>query len=89
MKNLIGFKDKLYWREAAGKFHCFTRGEHRQPIYVTLCGCHVRRWIGGQSCSRPKAVLRCAECDVLEMRRRGWDESGPESTYTPRLSRSS
>ena len=33
---------------------------------------------GGQSIDRPAAVKRCAKCDGLEMKRRGWDESGPE-----------
>jgi hypothetical protein len=34
--------------------------------------------IGGQQCARPPAVLRCARCDILEMKRRGVEESMPE-----------
>jgi|WetSurMetagenome_2_1015567.scaffolds.fasta_scaffold1104915_1 hypothetical protein len=81
MPALSGFRDKLYWRlmPVDGLWHCFTRGYHRTNVYASLCGNHIRAYSGGQSCSRPKAVLRCRDCDVLEMRRRGWSESGPES----------
>jgi len=76
-----GLSDKLYWREeTAYKWHCFKKtGFRGHPRYLSLCEKDCRYWIGGQSCRRPAAVLRCAICDGLEMKRRGWQESGPES----------
>ena len=80
VRQMIGFKDKLYWRFVGddNRWHSFTRGYDRS-VYPSLCARYLRTTSGGQKCSRPKAVLRCADCDKLEMRRRGWAESGPES----------
>jgi len=79
----IGFTDKLFWRQPTkygGQSHCFKR-VHPGPKYQSLC----RRWdldrSGGQRCARPPAMLRCALCDVAEMKRRGWEESGPVSPH--------
>lgn len=71
-----GFRDKLYWRFSRHEIaHCFKK--QQGGGYGSLCG---RMWIpkskGGET-ARPAAIYRCARCDVAEMRRRGWDESGP------------
>jgi hypothetical protein len=77
-----GLTDKLYWREIDGRHHCFKR--HREGGYVSLCGNRAIPRSGGQAIARPKAVLRCAACDVREMARRGSDESMPATTDTRR-----
>jgi hypothetical protein len=71
-----GFTDKLYWRERSGTWHCFTRSTGGG--YVSLCERFRLSNSGGQSVDRPAAIKRCGLCDGLEMKRRGWDESGPE-----------
>lgn len=88
---LSGLKDKLYWRETHDGWHCFEqrrasvlsfRGKRRatfRTAYVSLCGRHERERSDGQQCRRPEAWRRCRECDVREMKRRGWEESGPVS----------
>lgn len=85
----IGLADKLYWRPVGPVpeprvqvWHCFKklRGKKgEKDLWGSLCGDHVRTKSGGQSCQRPRVVLRCARCDGAEMKRRGWEESGPES----------
>lgn len=70
-----GFSDKLYWRVFCRVWHCFKKVEGGG--YISLCGAWELQKSSGQSCSRPAAVLRCAPCDVREMERRGWTESGP------------
>jgi hypothetical protein len=75
-----GFNDKLYWRQVEDIFHCFSASGREPPRFRSLCGEQARRQIGGgQHCARPIAVRRCARCDVLEMKRRGWSESGDPS----------
>ncbi len=73
-----GLQDKLFWRRVTtGLFHCFKKAS--SGGYVSLCGqFHLAR-CGGQSITRPPAMMRCARCDIAEMRRRGWDQSGPET----------
>ena len=71
----IGLTDKLYWRN----HHCLVRAPSRQYRYVSLCGRAEQYVIGGQECRRPPVHERCAICDGLEMKRRGWSESGPAS----------
>lgn len=89
---LSGFRDKLYWRRvsefdasdrlhARANWHCFKKtkvGSGRSKL-VSLCQRHEIERSGGQAITRPIAVLRCALCDAFEMKRRGWDESGPET----------
>lgn len=87
-RSLAGLRDKLYWRHvwATGDFCCFKRTTEkrgRQIVLVSLCGRHERIRSGGQASRRPESILRCARCDIAEMKRRGWDESGP--TLEPRI----
>lgn len=71
-----GFTDKVYWRQVSTfMFCCFKKcGDDG---YQSLCGNRHRDRSGGQSASRPEAIFRCAMCDIEEMKRRGWEESGP------------
>ena len=73
-----GFTDKLFWRFGNGVAHCFKHeAEARPRSWISLC---QRRRIfrsGGQKVARPDAMMRCSLCDIREMARRGWDESGP------------
>lgn len=76
-----GLTDKLYWRETRpGFWHCFKATGLRTPRYEALCGREELYWVGGQDCRRPNPLKRCGVCDGLEMKRRGWVESGPESS---------
>lgn len=81
-KALSGLRDKLYWRyvEDDAQYHCFKRTDERrggQIVLIALCHRFERVRSGGGSCRRPEPVFRCALCDGREMKRRGWDESGP------------
>jgi hypothetical protein len=78
---LSGFRDKLYWRPAyGGLWHCFKKLPHAQGGgYTSLCHQVERARSGGQSICRPPAYMRCAQCDGVEMKRRGWEESGSET----------
>lgn len=73
-----GLVDKTHWRfdGAPNHAHCFVRVGRE---YVSLCRRLALRRIGGQRCLRPAAVLRCAACDLAEMKLRGVSESMPES----------
>lgn len=77
-----GLRDKLYWRPGLSvwhRWHCFKKAS--DGAYVSLCDHSIaREKSAGQGLHRPPAALRCARCDALEMKRRGWDESGPESS---------
>lgn len=74
----IGLTDKLYWRPSLnGRFHCFKK--MKGGGFVSLCGRLERKRSGGQQCRRPIPLRRCGACDGHEMKRRGWDESGPTS----------
>jgi hypothetical protein len=73
-----GLTDKLYWRKARGKWHCFKKLAQVRG-YVSLCQHQEIAMVRGQQISRPEARLRCGLCDGLEMLRRGWDGSGPVS----------
>lgn len=79
-----GFTDKLFWRSiprlSPDTAHCFKKSDGHG--WVSLCGRWVTKRIGGQACSRPRPELRCGLCDGLEMERRGWDESGPDTLRT-------
>jgi hypothetical protein len=82
---LSGLRDKLYWRKAYpnAPAHCFKKiRQTKYPMrrqFQSLCGQHDLYGVGVQKCRRPPAIQRCAQCDVAEMKRRGWEESGPES----------
>lgn len=84
---LSGLRDKLYWRrpDPMGMAHCFKRVRHaratnkREPKFRSLCGEAWMYGVGTQKCQRPSPLKRCTQCDVAEMKRRGWEESGPES----------
>lgn len=73
---LSGLRDKLYWRPTLAGWHCYKSSA--AGGYVSLCGRYTSARSGGQGCARPPAFMRCARCDVSEIERRGWDESGPE-----------
>jgi hypothetical protein len=73
--NPKGLTDKLYWREQQGTWHCFKK--HQCGGFVSLCDGLTRSLSGGQAARRPEPVLRCGRCDGEEMKRRGWEESGP------------
>lgn len=79
-----GLADKLYWRPISGgvsyMWHCFRKV--RNGGYVSLCGFFKKDRSDGQDVRRPRAEIRCARCDVAEMARRGWAESGPQTTET-------
>lgn len=74
---LSGFQDKLYWRQSSpGKrWHCFKKAEGGG--YVSLCDEVEIKRSGGQAITRPDPWARCPICDGLEVKRRGWEESGP------------
>lgn len=82
-----GLIDKLYWRLVPGdmEYHCFKRlaGKIKgQRAFGSLCGRReIPRSYGGDT-RRPPPHMRCSQCDSLEMRRRGADESMPE-TFDP------
>lgn len=77
-----GLTDKLYWRRAAGRWHCFKRTKWR-GCFKALCNPDINiTKVGGQDIRRPIPLLRCARCDGREMKRRGWEESGPETVGT-------
>jgi hypothetical protein len=73
-----GLIEKLYWRNARGEWHCFTKLPQVRG-YVSLCQRREIGFVRGQQIARPEAPLRCDVCDGLEMARRGWDGSGPAS----------
>jgi len=72
-----GLKDKLYWRPVvvSGLWCCFKKSADAKFGFVSLCGGYGRARSGGQQCARPPAILRCARCDVAEMKRRDKEES--------------
>lgn len=73
----IGFADKLYWRRMGrAQWHCFKKVEG--GWFQSLCGKEHIPVSLGQKILRPIAELRCALCDIAEMKRRGWEASGPE-----------
>lgn len=74
MSTSKGFTDKLYWREAAGLFHCFKKQDSH--TFLSLCARFTLTRVHSQAIQRPKAEVRCPLCDGKEMQRRGWDESG-------------
>jgi len=75
----IGLRDKLYWRgpDERGLYHCYKKTGPQQ--FVALCRLPEKELVkvGGQACRRPPVLKRCSRCDVAEMKRRGWEESGP------------
>lgn len=79
----IGLRDKHYWRPGMGtRRHCFVKVFSEttgRPFFESLCGQASRRGVGTQAVARPMPELRCARCDIEEMRLRGWNESGPET----------
>jgi len=79
---LSGLKDKLYWRrlDPFGPVHCFKKVKSTPGCrFLSLCGYESLMGIGVQKCRRPPVMQRCGICDGKEMKRRGWEESGPES----------
>lgn len=75
------FALKLKWRRIAGhvNYHCFGRADHRPKRYISLCGSITIKQAYGAECDRPIAMLRCAECDIEEMKLLGLDESAEPS----------
>lgn len=73
---------RIYWRRIGYLWHGFrrTRDGGVAP-FRSLCGQRALTRIGSQDVMRPAPVLRCSQCDVEEMRLRGWDESGPEEAH--------
>ena len=84
---LSGLRDKLYWRKLkSGLWCCFKKASGG---YISLCECAPeipKGKLGGQDCRRPAPIRRHARCDVLEMKRRGWSESGPTLHPKPKTS---
>lgn len=82
---MIGLQDKLYWRMSrhTGKWHCFKRYDlRRRTVWRALCCPEITIMrLEGQDIRRPIPLLRCAACDGAEMKRRGWEESGPETVH--------
>lgn len=74
---LKGLTDKLYWRRSGASYCCFKKADGGG--YVSLCQKSDRHRSGGQACARPPAYMRCAQCDIREMKRRGVEESMPHS----------
>lgn len=73
-----GLRDKLYWRPVAGGlWHCFKKLQGGG--YISLCERHESPRSGGQCIGRPPVHMRCGQCDVAEINRRGKDESLPEA----------
>lgn len=72
-----GFADKLYWRQVEGIWHCFKK--RHDGTFQSLCDRYTRKRSGGQQCSRPPVLRRCALCDSKEIQRRDREESLPES----------
>lgn len=73
---LSGLSDKLYWRASpVGLFHCFKK-QHGGG-FRSLCGDWTLERSGGGAMHRPPVYQRCARCDGEEIKRRGWEESGP------------
>lgn len=72
-RQLMGLRDKLFWRKVGGRVHCFKRLEGGG--YESLCNRERIRRSGGQGCGRPPPMLRCGRCDGEEMLRRDRDES--------------
>jgi hypothetical protein len=70
--------DHLYWRKARGQWHCFKKIAQVRG-YVSLCQRQEIAMVHGREISRPEVALRCGVCDRLEMERRGWEGSGPDS----------
>jgi hypothetical protein len=73
-----GLRDKLYWRPISGRWHCFKKLD--VSGWASLCASeYVLGSSGGQSVSRPPPMLRCGQCDGQEIKRRGVEQSMPES----------
>lgn len=75
---LLFQKHKPKWRQnRGGMFCCYVRMGN---VYESLCG---RAWpkgkLIGATCDRPRCLLRCAQCDLGEIRLGNADESYPES----------
>jgi hypothetical protein len=70
--------DRLYWRKTRAEWHCFEKVAARG--FMSLCQRGEITFVHGHQIARPEAELRCSVCDQLEMKRRGWQGSGPAST---------
>lgn len=85
------FKKMKLVAEEVGTVTCTATGQTRTILapkprvgFFPLCDARYElKKTGGGQCQRPEPILRCARCDLLEMKRRGWEESGP--TLAPRL----
>lgn len=75
------FALKLKWRWRRGLAHCFPQMIFAEKIYESLCGQHTipAGKVGGSDCCRPPSMLRCARCDIEEMKLLRIDESATES----------
>lgn len=76
MNIVEGLNDKLYWRAVKSKFHCYTPSGKG---YASLCELVPPIKKDGVLVRRPRAQDRCDLCDGIEMVRRDWKRSGPES----------
>lgn len=60
---------KRHWRRSGLAWCCFVRTPGPQGAgFHSLCGARTRDRSGGQTLGRPPAHLRCAQCDILEMK---------------------
>jgi hypothetical protein len=73
-----GLIDNLYWRKARKQWQCFKKIAQVRG-FVSLCERQEITSVRGKEISRPEVALRCEVCDRLEMKRRGWEGSGPVS----------
>lgn len=76
MSALTWLRDKVYWRMSPLGWCCYRK---TNGGYMSLCARFTLKRLGGQQLTRPMVIKRCGRCDGLEMVRRGWEESGPES----------
>lgn len=75
------FALKLKWRKQRpnGIYHCFTHVLHNPRRYESLCGNVTIKQSNGAVCARPDSRLRCARCDIEEMKLLGLDHSAEPS----------
>lgn len=71
---------KHKWRKGKGDlYHCYDRAFHNPFRYESLCGLYTIKVTHGQVCGRPDSRLRCAQCDIEEMKILGLEESADPS----------
>lgn len=92
-----GLAHKPKWRYVGNRFHLFLKRSRagaamasfglRGFVYISACGREVLVRVGGQTCDRPEAALRCGVCDGFEIHLYGVEESLPPSKTGRELNR--